>query len=646
MRLSTSAARALIELKEARDALARQRDDDVAQRPSANRYSSSGVDLRFSSQLTGDHAARILDASPIAHGLLDTGVPKPGRNTYYLLAVRRIGGDEQCLHPKPLRSTKGWFRHFLHTPLFQRFNLVHEPGFPKLEPPAGQAPWSTARFFKNGAEYMAIATVALSKAPLTQERDTVVFHLYSPALPNDHASLIELGKHSSHARRSVATHVALSAMALAQGMTELPGDAAGDDDAHPVDHGFEHGDALGADGRFERLHLEGAFHSYEREASSGSAVVPLTMRHCFFLGPALSAAEAVDYDILQPHRYAYLFRIRFLAGWELLGAVNLHVDTDRLRHAWPKTTSDLDANRLLLVANPERWAANLESSRQLHALLAQARETNLDAFRQAMITHVADPAIRVLVGADTQPSVKLPTTDAEKAALPHEVWRRLMCATRLDRMQEALHLHLSAMEQRAYTALGDRFLRGDPTLSTDALLTVLYEALHGLAELVLPDDQDDARSVGHARTAVAEPALTLKTLAPRAGVSLLLGKAPRQWAHCALALGDPSLDVTLRYICQNPDEYAALLLLSATTHGGAGDEALLPTDPAFWTKAWLRHEGLAKARLDAKWCLKRVKSRPSLNAPEDAPARLAKRRNALVYYLFSRDARFKYDTWL
>ena len=629
MRLSTTAARALVELKEKRTALAQRTDDDATQRPSANRYSSSGADLRFASQLTGDHAARILDAAPIAHGLLpDT--PKPGKNTYYLLAVRRIGSDEQCLHPKPLRTTKGWFRHFLHTPLFQRFNLIHEPGFPRLEPPVDKAPWSTARFFKNGAEYMAIATVALSKASVVPERDTVVFHLYSPALPRDHATLLAIGQNSSHTRRSVATHVALGAMGLAQGMTELtePVEA---DDGLLIDAGFEHGDAVGTDARLERLHLEGAFHSYEREAASGGAVVPLVLRHCFFLGPALSDAAPVDYDILQPHRHAYLFRIRFLAGWEVLGAVNLHVDADRLRHAWPKANHDGP----LLVVNPERWAPGLETSRQIRALLAEAYNANLDAFQRAMLAHVADPAIQVLVGADAKPSVKLPTTDAEKTALPPAVWRPLLCAMRLERMQDALHTHLSAIEQRAYTALGDRLLLG-ATLSDDDLLTVLYEALHGVAEVVLPDDQDDAQTVAHARRAVPEPTLTLKALAPRASPALLLGKAPRQWAQCALALGDPELGATLRYICQNTDEYAALLLV---------EHVVLPTDPAFWTHAWLRHEALAKARADAQWCVKRVKSRPSLNAAKDAPERLAKRRNALVYYLFSRDARLKYDAW-
>jgi hypothetical protein len=628
LRLSITAAQALVDLKERRTAAATDAADDQR---------------RFSNHLTGEQAARILDAAPITRGLL-AAVPNPGARAtqYYMVAVRSLSNpSEQCQHPHPIKRLKGWFRHFLHTPLFQRFNLVNEPGFPNVEPPGGSQAWSTARFSKNGADYLVVATCALYKKrpPTAAARDTVVFHLYSPALPSNHPSLTAIGAHSSHARRSVGTHMALGAMALAQGMEPIP-DANGPSTTH-FDTGFEHGDALGVAGTFERLHYRGAFHSYEAETASGSAIIPLLMRHCFFLGPALWPQLPVHYDIVQPHRYAYLFRVRFLSGWELFGAVNLHVEDNLLRPAFVHEGAPVvDRNPPLMVANPERWASRLGPLRQLDTLLKQAFTQSLNAYIAAMATHAADPAVAPFMK-NGAPSIEKQTSDAQKGALPTDVWRALITTTRIERMQAALKEHLQSVEDRTLTALGDRLLllHNSPPLTDDELLTVLYEALHGLAALLLPDGLSNTNLLQEANHPVdAQTTLSLDLLAPRAHTRDLIGKPPRQWAQCALASDDPArLNSTLAYICQNPDAYAALLLLDTPR--------LAELKPPFFANAWLRHSDFASARADAQWCVKATPKRPNPRNAANAEKCLAKRRNGLVYYLFSRDATLQYSNW-
>ena len=647
MRLSTVAAHALIEMRTGRAKF--------------NEHQEKGTtttDLHFSSQLTGDHAARILDAAPITFGLLSQ-IPTPSKkNAWFMLAVRNLSdSDEQCLHPKPVKNLKGWFRHFLHTPLFQRFNLVNEPDFPELLPPNEKA-WSTARFSKNGTQYLVIATCAMMMVPHTaaqqqqqaasssSDRDTIIFHMYSPSLPVNHDSMLFVGKHSSQVRRSVGTHMAMGEMCKAQGMTLQASITTTIDSSDPaagvvgvpdhaiIDTGFEHGDALSAKGSFERLHLAGAIHSYERETASGSAVIPLVMRHCFFLGPALSSHSPVEYDIVQPHRYAYLFRVRFLSGWELLGAVNLYATDTLLRATFSKQGADtLQSDGPLLVASPERWAPGLESLRKYDILLKRAHSFSISAFMDAMVTHNADVSTQPFLRARA-PSTRNQTTDAQKSALPKEVWRSLICTNRIERMQESLDALIHSVEERAHAALGDRFLSGAP-LTDDEMATVLYEALHGLAELLLPDDIDNARTLTAATTILEAPALSLNDLAPRVGAALLTGKAPRQWAQCALSTDEPvMLSQTLSYIGQNPEKYVTLL-----------GERIAALKPSFFENAWLLHSNLAKARADAKWCVKTTRRTPDPTLPKNAIKSLNRRRNGLVYYLFSRDTTFRYRNW-
>ena len=610
--LSTEAARALIALKTKREQL------------------TVSNDLLFAGQLTGKHVTRILDASPIENGLLP--VPKPDKKPRYLIAVRSLGTNtEQYLHPNPVKTLKGWFRHFLHTPLFQRFNLALEPDFPDLDKPV--AAWSTARFSKNGGEYIAIAASAVPKkmGDATLNRDAVLFHLFSPSLPHDHASLNALCKDSSHARRSVGTHMAIAAMAVVQNMEVVPTVVTAPDVSDHLDAGFEHGDSLTSEGTFARIHLSGALHSYEKEASAGGSVIPLVMRHCFFLGPALSEQTPVQYDILQPHRYAYIFRVRFLSGWELFGSTNLYAQADMLRAMWGDEISQMRAP--LLVANPERWTACVDTARLFTKVLRATQIQCVQNFISDAAPHLASPALQPFLDASGQLSYRTHTNDAQKSALPPEVWHHLMCIVRIERMQASLKTRLEELEQGSHTALGDRFLLGQPLTDTETA-TVLYEALHGMVALLLPDDQDDAQSVLDATTPPKKPPLAIDQLAPRASAAFLLGKAPRQWAQCALAIGEPGLKSTLRHIARAPTPYATLV-----------GERVAALKPAFFDAAALLYSSLADAKLDADWCIKAGQKKHKLTRPEDAPQRLAKRRNGLVYYLFSRNTGVSYDKW-
>ena len=65
-----------------------------------------------------------------------------------------------------------------------------------------------------------------------------------------------------------------------------------------------------------------AFTVPSSERTAGSRVIPTVLQILSGLMPGLSADQAIYYDILQAHQFAYTFRLRNLAGWKILGAVN------------------------------------------------------------------------------------------------------------------------------------------------------------------------------------------------------------------------------------------------------------------------------------------------------------------------------------
>jgi hypothetical protein len=91
---------------------------------------------------------------------------------------------------------------------------------------------------------------------------------------------------------------------------------------------FFHGDQIYATDAYDQNVMGGTFLSNCVEGNAGSLVIPLALKFARFLLPALHADRPVVYDLVQPHRYGYVFQIRSVGGWRLLGAVNMHASPE------------------------------------------------------------------------------------------------------------------------------------------------------------------------------------------------------------------------------------------------------------------------------------------------------------------------------
>ena len=71
--------------------------------------------------------------------------------------------------------------------------------------------------------------------------------------------------------------------------------------------------------------LSCAFSIPRTEKTAGSHAIPALLKALYFLLPGLDATQDIFYDILQPSKYAYVFRLRNIAGWKVIGSVNMVV---------------------------------------------------------------------------------------------------------------------------------------------------------------------------------------------------------------------------------------------------------------------------------------------------------------------------------
>jgi hypothetical protein len=75
----------------------------------------------------------------------------------------------------------------------------------------------------------------------------------------------------------------------------------------------------------DTFNINFAFNIAATEKTAGTHTIQAVLKTLHFLIPGLSSANVVYYDILQGHKSAYVFRLRNLAGWKIIAAVNTTV---------------------------------------------------------------------------------------------------------------------------------------------------------------------------------------------------------------------------------------------------------------------------------------------------------------------------------
>ena len=255
----------------------------------------------------------------------------------FSLVIQNLTTGEEAMVEKgakiPANFSTTWIIKYLDHPILQHFDLSRH-GIPFLTNPMtiksddnqtdiAQPMMCTSCTFPAGRTHTlrAVATLIYWDRllrPVERGEDYVMVEILTPPLPLTFATYDELP--DGQARRLVLLHYALSSFAVTKRKF-----SSGNTQALAAFNTLTtmlYGNKAAMATNSNAMKLVFAFSIPSTEKTAGSAVIPAVLKLLNFMFPTLSPQQPVDYDILQPHRFAYTFRLRNLGGWKVLGAVN------------------------------------------------------------------------------------------------------------------------------------------------------------------------------------------------------------------------------------------------------------------------------------------------------------------------------------
>ena len=453
---------------------------------------------RYAGTLTGDHVSRIFNTENYASPLVHIGPPP----TRFLITVRNLRTDEQYMHPTPVDTLAGWQQYFLEQPIFRKINFAKETFFPDLTAPVART-FEITRFNRGGDPFAAIVTRAAPNAAVqpSLNMDWVQMYMCSPPLPMDHNAFLAVAENSSHLRRAYASHLAACGLAIQSNLELMPIPPPGApgvvDDYDPS---LLHGDRMLLNNSMLSFRFAASFGPAHMETNTGSEVIPHVLQFARFLQPLVDPKTPVHYDIVQAHRYGYLFQIQSVGGWRILGSVNMYASLDELRAQLPPTPTDVGTVTALQSAMniPTNAAVMTRASQQLEAAIRAARVAFALAYGRWRIANPMGAApFATLAGG---PNIMARTNDLQKRALPTDVWNPLVTFAGLNAILRAMQPQMLVSKSYEQTQRGNRFLdawfasmafpaqqlqNNTSIISAVDVAQVLYEVCLGLAELAL-----------------------------------------------------------------------------------------------------------------------------------------------------------------
>jgi hypothetical protein len=447
--------------------------------------------------LAGDQVLGILNANVLLGKLSHA----PVTAHQYNVTVRNLRTNEQYMHPKPLSQLTDWYALFIDRPIFRNINFANKHTLPQLAVPAHEA-FSIQRFQLDG-EWFSVTTSKAGGTPPSTEADTVQVYLVSPSLPKDHTCFSNIAGHSSQLRRAYAAHIAVGELAKTQGLALMESPASGasgggvdaDDDG---DLAYMHGDNLKHTiTNSAPLRFAGAFSTSRVEHNTGADVLPLVIQHLRFLLLLLDTRQPVIYDILQPHRYGYVFQLRSLSGWRVLGAVNLFAELNELTSLLPTPEPDELAVRNL----PPLPFANASVYEQLQTAINSALRTVNAEFDGSVPSWAAHnkAAAEPWFTSTKKPNIRAQSSELQKRALPSHLWSPIIAFMGLRFLLTSIAQSARSVSQHSHIERGERFRKAwlasvtgedhhshsHHPLSGLDLAIVLYEMASTLASLTL-----------------------------------------------------------------------------------------------------------------------------------------------------------------
>jgi len=271
----------------------------------------------------------------------------PSLQTFWICLRNTNTGDEQ-MHTKNVdRPTlKRWSQLFANSNLLKNVNLYGKYSFPKLKTPDPEVElWEQTAFRIDNTDFLATVVVDPDLS-LKPDYDYVHFCLKTPWLPQTYDAFKNLA--TSNSRKLVLYHYGIAHYLETNENFKLENnirtiqDIAGknqikrddtENRSKMLDYSLAttiHGEAIADQSQWQSLTLEGCFKSTNLEKSAGSAVVPAVLGMLYPYLMVLDDSCPIDYNVVQPCKFSYIFYLEKLAGCRIWGAVNMCASEEAL----------------------------------------------------------------------------------------------------------------------------------------------------------------------------------------------------------------------------------------------------------------------------------------------------------------------------
>ena len=285
----------------------------------------------------------------------------------YWIVLKNTSTLEEEITTEPLdkQHLKKWCEKFVNTNLFSNINLYGKYSFPKIKTPDPDSHlWEQTGFSIDEVNF--ISTVIVDPLRnLSTNYDYVHICLKTPWLPRTYESFKQL-KHSN-SRKLVMYHEAIVKLLTTNNNLRIKDDPnstpelsipptpdqaskkAKDEDSSLTKSSETkikatasqnllsyslatsiHGENVVPEGQWHAYKIEGCFESSQIEKSPGAAVVQQVLSYLYPYLLLLDNSCNVDYQIIQPCKFAYTFYLQKLAGCKVWGAVNMCASDEAL----------------------------------------------------------------------------------------------------------------------------------------------------------------------------------------------------------------------------------------------------------------------------------------------------------------------------
>ena len=270
----------------------------------------------YTSSLTTTQTANIM-MQPQRADVKFIGYPEETRVT---VIIKNLNTNAECVLTRTQKCTPNFATEWMHSHIghsfFRNIDFGAIARWPLLACPDGTALFTTCTFPNGVGETLQAMAFQNHGSKHSQNTDTIVVRISAPLM---HSSQLQYQRSNFRDKRYNAIQHAFRAFAKENKHVDTTEAEAPSVD--PLIASLYYNDTIAPLG-IETQNFNFAIRMPTTEKTAGTSTIPAILKTLHFLIPGLDAGNVVYYDILQGHKSAYVFRLRNVAGWRILGAVN------------------------------------------------------------------------------------------------------------------------------------------------------------------------------------------------------------------------------------------------------------------------------------------------------------------------------------